>query len=135
MQNLDQGEQGRSKVERAYRQWCLDKRLFLCPLNDLGPYLAAATDDLMLPGIRERFDERPGDYSPPPIIGFFSQMKQEYVSARYMLFEGIVAHGSISPIVGSRSLIRSITRSTHLRARECAQHFVLHIPYSTRLHF
>lgn len=89
MQNLDQGEQGRSKVERAYRQWCLDKRLFLCPLNDLGPYLAAATDDLMLPGIRERFDERPGDYSPPPIIGFFSQMKQEYVSARYMLFEGM----------------------------------------------
>lgn len=89
MQNLDQGEQSRSKVERAYRQWCLDKRLFLCPLNDLGPYLAAATDDLMLPGIRERFDERPGDYSPPPIIGFFSQMKQEYVSARYMLFEGM----------------------------------------------
>ncbi|MBF0871907.1 LA2681 family HEPN domain-containing protein [Gluconobacter japonicus] len=89
MQHLDQGEHGRSKTERAYRQWCLDKRLFLCPLNDLGSYLAAATDDFMLPGITERFDERPGDYSPPPIIGFFSQMKQEYASARYMLFEGV----------------------------------------------
>lgn len=89
MQRLDEGEAGRSKTERTYRQWCLDKRLFLCPLNDLGPHLIAATDDLMLPGITEAFDERPGDYSPPPIIGFFSQMKQEYASARYMLFEGM----------------------------------------------
>ncbi len=89
VQGLDQGKRGRSKTERAYRQWCLDKRLFLCPLNDLGPHLAAAADDLMMPGITEGFDERPGDYSPPPIIGFFSQMKQEYVSARYMLFEGM----------------------------------------------
>jgi hypothetical protein len=89
MQRLDEGEAGRSKTERTYRQWCLDKRLFLCPLNDLGPHLIAATDDLMLPGITEAFDERPGDSLPPPIIGFFSQMKQEYASARYMLFEGI----------------------------------------------
>ena len=89
MQRLDQGEPGRSKAERAYRQWSLDKRLFLCPLNDLGPHVAAAADDLMLPGITEGFEERPGDYTPPPIIGFFSQMKQEYASARYMLFEGI----------------------------------------------
>lgn len=86
---LDEGKAGRSKIERTYRQWCLDKRLFLCPLNDLGPHLIAATDDLTLPGITEDFNERPGDYSPPPIIGFFSQMKQEYASARYMLFEGI----------------------------------------------
>lgn len=89
MQRLDEGEAGRSKTERIYRQWCLDKRLFLCPLNDLGPHLIAATDNLMLPDITEAFDERPGDYSPPPIIGFFSQMKQEYASARYMLFEGM----------------------------------------------
>lgn len=91
MQSLDQGKQGRSKTERAYRKWCLEKRLFLCPLNDLGPHLAAAADNLMLPGITEGLDERPGDYSPPPLIGFFSQMKQEYVSARYMLFEGVTS--------------------------------------------
>jgi hypothetical protein len=87
MQRLDQGELGRSQTERAYRQWCLDERLFLCPLNDLGSHLAAVADDLMLPGITEGFDERPGDYSPPPIIGFFNQMKQGYASARYLLFE------------------------------------------------
>ncbi|PLW78504.1 LA2681 family HEPN domain-containing protein [Cohaesibacter celericrescens] len=86
---LDEGKKCRSKTERTYRQWCLDTRLFLCPLNDLGSNLIAATDDLMLPGITEAFDERPGDSSPPPIIGFFSQMKQEYASARYMLFEGM----------------------------------------------
>lgn len=89
MQRLDLGKPGRSKTERAYRQWCLENRLFLCPLNDLGSHLAAAADDLMLPGITEGFDERPVGYSPPPIIGFFSQMKQEYASARYMLFEGM----------------------------------------------
>lgn len=89
LQRLDQGGLGQSKTERAYRQWCLEMRLFLCPLNDLGPHVAAATDDLMLPGIAERFDERPDDASPPPIIGFFSQIKQEYASARFMLFEGV----------------------------------------------
>jgi hypothetical protein len=88
IQRLDEGEAGRSKAERAYLQWCLGRRLFLCAINHLGPHLAAATDDLIQPGISEAFGERPGDYSSPPIIGFFSQTKQEYASARYMLFEG-----------------------------------------------
>lgn len=89
MQNLDQGNAGRSKTERAYRRWCLEHRLFLCPLNDLGPHLAAATDDLMLPPLIEGFNDRSDGHLPPPIVGFFSQMKQEYASARFMLFEGI----------------------------------------------
>lgn len=89
IQNLDQGNAGRSKADRAYRQWCLEHRLFLCPLNDLGRYLAAATDDLMLPPLIEGFNDRPDGHLPPPIVGFFSQMKQEYASARFMLFEGI----------------------------------------------
>jgi hypothetical protein len=89
MQDLDRGNEGRSKTERAYRRWCLKHRLFLCPLNDLGPHLAAATDDLMLPSLTERLNDRPDSYLPPPIVGFFSQIKQEYASARFMLFEGI----------------------------------------------
>lgn len=87
--DLETGRQGTSKTERTYRLWCLEHRLFLCPLNDLGPYLAAAADDLMLPPLTERFDDRPDGHLPPPIIGLFSQMKQEYVSARFMLFEGM----------------------------------------------
>lgn len=80
---------GRSKAERKYRQWCLDHRLFLNPLNDLGAHARAACDDLSLPPISERFNERPGAVTPPPVIGFFNQMKQEYVSARFMLYEGL----------------------------------------------
>lgn len=80
---------GRSKAERKYRQWCLDRRLFLNPLNDLGPHPRAACDDLVLPPISERFDERSRAVTPPPVIGFFNQMKQEYVSARFMLYEGL----------------------------------------------
>jgi len=89
MQNLEQGNEGRSKAERAYRRWCLEHRLFLCPLNDLGPHRAAATDDMMLPPLTEELNDRPNAHLPPPIFGFFNQMKQEYASARFMLFEGI----------------------------------------------
>ncbi len=89
MQKLDHGKEGRSKAERVYRRWCLGHRLFLCPLNDLGPHLAAATDKLMLPPLIEGLNDRLDGHLPPPIVGFFSQMKQEFVSARFMLFEGI----------------------------------------------
>ena len=80
---------GRSKAERKYRQWCLDHRLFLNPLNDLGSHGRAACDNLVLPPISEKFDERPGAVTPPPVIGFFNQMKQEYASARFMLYQGL----------------------------------------------
>lgn len=89
LQDLDAGGEGKSRAERAYRRWCLRHRLFLCPLNDLGARPAAAVDDLMLPPLMERFDDRPDGHLPPPIVGLFSQMKQEYVSARFMLFEGM----------------------------------------------
>ncbi|GAD51133.1 hypothetical protein NT2_21_00050 [Caenibius tardaugens NBRC 16725] len=89
LQRLDEGFEGRSKLERSYRRWCLQNQLFLCPLNDLGAHLAGAADDLMLPPIIEGLNDRPDGYLPPPILGFFNQMKQEYASARFTLFEGI----------------------------------------------
>lgn len=89
LRDLDAPSLGRSKAERKYRQWCLDNRLCLNPLNDLGSHAGAAYDDLVLPPISERFDERPGAVTPPPVISFFNQMKQEYVSARFMLYEGL----------------------------------------------
>ena len=87
MQDLDGPPLGRSKAERAYRSWCLDRRLFLNPLNDLGAHSTAAWDDVVLPPIMESFTDRPGSFMPPPVIGFFNQMKQEYASARFMLYE------------------------------------------------
>lgn len=89
MQDLDGPELGRSKAERAYRQWCLERRLFLNPINDLGAHTTAAVDDLVLPPIVEGFDDRPDASTPPPVIGFFNQMKQEYASARFILYEGL----------------------------------------------
>ncbi len=73
---------GRSKGERVYRSWCLERRLFLTPLNDLGPYPIAARDILTLPNLVLGVKE------PPTLIAFFNQLKQEYVAARYLYYEG-----------------------------------------------
>lgn len=74
---------GETPSEQAYRQWALDAGLFLNPLNDLGPYTAAAADTLLLP------DVYTGNAHPPIYFGFFNQLKQEYVSARWLYFEGL----------------------------------------------
>ncbi|MGQ0280352.1 LA2681 family HEPN domain-containing protein [Sphingopyxis sp. Q841] len=77
---------GRSKLERRYRRWALDHRLFLNPLNDLGAYTIAANDVLHLPSLRVSIDE--GGPGPPTAFGFFNQLKQEFISARLLYFEG-----------------------------------------------
>lgn len=90
---LVKGDLGKSKAERAYREWCLKHRLVLNPLNDLGPWIAASGDELTLPGLSVKFSDRRSGALPPPIFGYFNQLKQEYVSARFMLYEGISAKG------------------------------------------
>jgi len=80
---------GKSPGEKRYRTWCLHNRLFINPLNDLGPLPIAAHDVLTLPSITES-----SPYPrPPAVIGFFNQMKQEFVSARYLYYEGANAKG------------------------------------------
>jgi hypothetical protein len=76
---------GRSKAERQYRRWTLQNGLFLNPLNDLGFHTIAAQDVLSLPSITTAA----GQF--PPLIGFFNQMKQEYASGRWLLYEGLHA--------------------------------------------
>lgn len=90
---LVKGELGKSKAERAYRAWCLQHRLVLNPLNDLGSWIAASSDKLTLPALSEKFGDRTNGALPPPIFGFFNQLKQEYASARFMLYEGVTAKG------------------------------------------
>ena len=80
---MDDFSLGEDEKETKYRKWCLNNRLFLNPLNDLGPYPIAARDVLTLPSITVGIDE--GPYYP----GFFNQLKQEFVSARYLYYEGI----------------------------------------------
>lgn len=89
LENSDVPALGRSKAEKEYRLWCLKHRLFLNPLNDLGSHTKAAYDSLVLPPISEDCNARPNTGLPPPIIGFFNQIKQEYASARFMLYEGL----------------------------------------------
>lgn len=71
---------GKSKAERGYRQWCLDNRLFLNPMNDLGALPVASYDALRLPNHNARVGIT--------YLAFFNQMKQEYAYARYCLYQG-----------------------------------------------
>lgn len=78
-----QGNLGLGKAEQDYRQWALVHRLFLNPLNDLGPITAAAADTLHLPPVTVAIG------ASSFFEGFFNQLKQEFVSARYLLYEGV----------------------------------------------
>jgi len=81
--DLDSHSLGNSEAEIKYRRWGLRNRLFLNPLNDLGPYPIGARDIISIPPIVVGIDEG------PYYMGFFNQMKQEFVSARYLFYEGI----------------------------------------------
>lgn len=82
--DLTSFELGKSQEEIGYRKWALKNRLFLNPLNDLGIYSIAANDVLMTPSITTKLKEG------PHYQGFFNQLKQEFVSARYLFYEGFI---------------------------------------------
>lgn len=84
--NLSNFPLGETDDEIRYRKWCLQNRLFLNPLNDLGDIPIAATDVFSLPDIVYKIDEGPYYH------GFFDQLKQEYVSARYTFHQGTTIH-------------------------------------------
>lgn len=75
---------GDSDPEQQYRQWCLEKNLFLNPLNDLYANPVAAQDVLLLPS--HRIEGAGITYR-----AFFNQLKQEFIYARWSLFDGINA--------------------------------------------
>lgn len=75
---------GRSKAEREYRSWCISNRLFLNPLNDIIEHSIVARDVLSTPSITCSISQS----GPPAVIGFFNQMKQEFVSARWSFYSG-----------------------------------------------
>lgn len=87
---------GRSRDEQAYRRWCLKERLFLNSLNDLDVHTIAARDVLTLPDFVTSLDE------PPVVTGFFNQMKQEFVSARWEFYLGVTAN---SPHFSDRDVL------------------------------
>ena len=74
---------GDSESEQHYRRWALHEQLFLSPLIVLGPNIDSTRDTISLPNMVFSIDEGPG------LIGMFSQIKQEFVSARLVAWEGI----------------------------------------------
>jgi hypothetical protein len=81
--DLNTASLGVDDHEIEYRKWCLNNTLFLHPVNDVTQVSYAAYDCLMIPPILTKM----GD--PPIYHNFYNQIKQEFVSARYFLFEGI----------------------------------------------
>ncbi|WP_339764692.1 LA2681 family HEPN domain-containing protein [uncultured Sulfitobacter sp.] len=72
---------GETHKEVEYRRWCLSNHLFLNPLNDVMDKSIAAKDVLHLPSHSYQIDEE------ARFPTYYNILKQEYVSARYHLFE------------------------------------------------
>lgn len=77
---------GTSTEEQDYRKAMLAARLFLNPLNDLGPHTIAAQDILRTPPLVVRIGTGPTAQSA------MNQLKQEYVAARYLYDQGTHEH-------------------------------------------
>lgn len=74
-----------SNEETNYRNWCLRNHLFLNPLNDLPlEHSCFAADTLQLPGIVTPV----GENDIPIYFGLFNQIKQEFIYARYLCYQG-----------------------------------------------
>jgi hypothetical protein len=69
--------------EKGYRRWCLKHVLFLNPLNDVASCSIAGRDVMTLPSFSTAIHE------PPVLVGFFNQLKQEFVSARWLYYDAI----------------------------------------------
>jgi hypothetical protein len=106
---------GSTKAEQAYRTWCLSRGLFLNPLNDLFRDSAIAHDVLSLPSMALR------EYSAPVFYGFFNELKQGYISARYNLYlyeKGLPEHKVHFSDKGSH-LIDTLDYPQHGLRHEC----------------
>ena len=81
--DLNQWPVGDNKTEVEYRTWCLEHNLFLSPLNDVTKLSVSAQDVLHLPSHTYNIDDE------ARFPNYFNIMKQEYITARFMLFESL----------------------------------------------
>lgn len=72
--------------EIEYRKWCAENRLFINPLNDVLTESVVSNDYLFIPSMILRVDEKPVYHS------LFNQLKQEFVSARFLFYEALNEH-------------------------------------------
>ncbi len=81
--DFNQWSLGNNEKERRYRCWCLNKGLFLNPLNDVLTLPVVARDVLHLPDHTYKVGEA------PRFVRYYNLMKQEYSSARYHLYGAV----------------------------------------------
>lgn len=81
---LDNFSFGEIQEEQEYRRWGVSNSLFLSPMNDIGNHSISAHDPLNLPNLLLDIDS-----GFPKYITYFNQMKQEYITYRHLLYEGI----------------------------------------------
>lgn len=77
---LNNFDLGNDSELSPYRLWCLENKLYINPLNDLGPYSDASHDCLNMPTLL-----LPANRA-PVCINLYNQVKQEYATARYCFF-------------------------------------------------
>lgn len=82
-QELKNFSLGRSIKEKHYRQWCISNTLFLNPLNDFIYENIVGHDCLFLPTMTLNRNE------PPFCHSMYNQLKQEFVSARYLYYQSL----------------------------------------------
>ena len=76
---------GKTKREQGFRKWATREILFLDELNDIIAAPIVATDYIHLPSMIYDFGSERWKFH----YGMFNQIKQEYVSARYLFYDGI----------------------------------------------
>ena len=70
--------------ESSYRDWIAKNRLSLNILNDVFDSIEVGNDPLFLPPMTESIESKKVE----SLFGLFNQIKQEYVSARFLAYEG-----------------------------------------------
>jgi len=93
-EDLDKNILGEDEEELRYKTWVLKNTLFLNPLNDAYPNSISGRDVLSLPDTLVPLSE---EKHTPWRHGLFDQLKQEFVSARFLFYEGTKSkHGHYS---------------------------------------
>ena len=96
----EEHKMGDTDEEIEYREWCLKHHLFLNPLNEVRELETAfAHDPLTITTYTEDMhaaDAVSGSPAEPPRwFAMLNQLKEEYVYARYLCFEGAEKYGDV----------------------------------------
>lgn len=78
--DLNNFDLGNEEKLAKYRKWCINQKLYINPLNDLGVYTNASHDCLNLSTVVVKVK------TPPTYFTLYNQIKQEYATARFSFY-------------------------------------------------